>query len=226
MENYFENLSKVPIKKDVNLINFEIQGGRSKGKILKFNYLSWAHAWSYLKKKYPNATFHVHEREGLPYIKSEVGFFVKVSVRVDDVEHTQLHPVLDQSNRPIASPNAFQINTSIQRCFAKCIALHGLGLSLYTGEDIPDETDPSKKQPKPVAKQPKKEVVSDHDLIKQAKQTIDKGIIDNWTKNKPEDLKKRAIAFAKKASSSMKFQEKSYMELESHIDSVIKDCQK
>ena len=213
MENYFEILSQVPIKEYV-----EKKGG--------FSYLSWAHGWANLKKKYPNSNFHVHEREGVPYIKTEVGFFVKVSVKVEDIEHTQRLPVLDQRNRTIESPNAFQINTSIQRCFAKCIALHGLGLSLYTGEDIPDETGPSKKQPKPVAKQPKKEVVSDHDLIKQAKQTIDKGIIDNWTKNKPEDLKKRAIAFAKKASSSMKFQEKSYMELEAHIDSVIKDCQK
>ena len=34
-------------------------------------------------------------------------------------------------------PNAFQINTSIQRCLVKAIALHGLGLYIYAGEDLP-----------------------------------------------------------------------------------------
>ena len=40
-------------------------------------------------------------------------------------------------NQPIKQPNAFEINTSIQRCLAKAIALHGLGLYIYAGEDLP-----------------------------------------------------------------------------------------
>jgi hypothetical protein len=51
---------------------------------------------------------------------------------------SQLHPVLDGKNKPIASPTAFDINTSIQRCLVKAIALHGLGLYIYAGEDLPD----------------------------------------------------------------------------------------
>ena len=51
---------------------------------------------------------------------------------------TQVHPVLNHQNQPIAAPNSFQINTSIQRCLAKAIALHGLGLVLFAGEDLPD----------------------------------------------------------------------------------------
>jgi len=50
---------------------------------------------------------------------------------------TQVHPVLDHQNKAVTAPNAFQINTSIQRCLTKAIALHGLGLHLYAGEDLP-----------------------------------------------------------------------------------------
>jgi hypothetical protein len=59
--------------------------------------------------------------------------------------------VLDSKNRPILAPTAFDINTSIQRCLVKAIALHGLGLNLYAGEDLPlIETDQPKAEDKPV----------------------------------------------------------------------------
>ena len=56
---------------------------------------------------------------------------------IDGIDATQVHPVLDHQNKSINAPNAFQINTSIQRCLAKAIALHGLGIHLYAGEDLP-----------------------------------------------------------------------------------------
>ena len=92
-----------------------------------------------LKKRHPEATWVVHEygENSVPFIATECGYFVKVSVIVNDVEMTQVHPVLNHQNQPIAAPNSFQINTSIQRCLAKAIALHGLGIHLYAGEDLP-----------------------------------------------------------------------------------------
>ena len=102
----------------------------------KFDYLSWALAHRELKKVYPNATFEVHKTDGKPYIATETGYFVEVSVTVEGITHTQFHPVLDNMNRPIAKPNCFHINTSIQRALAKAVALHGLGISLYAGEDL------------------------------------------------------------------------------------------
>ena len=74
-------------------------------------------------------------------MKTDSGYFVQVTVDVDGVKRTQVHPVLDNRNQPIKEPNAFQINTSIQRCLAKAIALHGLGLYIFAGEDLP-EADP------------------------------------------------------------------------------------
>jgi len=76
----------------------------------------------------------------LPYQKTELGYFVEVAVTVQGLTLSQIHPVLDSYNDPIELPTAFEINTSIQRCLVKAIALHGLGLYIYAGEDLP-ETD-------------------------------------------------------------------------------------
>ena len=124
--NYFTELDRVDVTHHIE----------KKG---KFSYLSWAYAVRELKKRHPSATWTVHEygEERLPYVKTECGFFVKVTVTVDDIDATQVHPVLDHQNKTVNSPNAFQINTSIQRCLAKAIALHGLGIHLYAGEDLP-----------------------------------------------------------------------------------------
>ena len=123
--NYFTELDRVDVTEHI----------QKKG---RFNYLSWAYAVRELKKRHPGATWEIHEWEGVPFIKTECGFFVKVTVRVSDVDMTQVHPVLDHQNKPIQAPNSFQINTSIQRCLAKAIALHGLGIHIYAGEDLPE----------------------------------------------------------------------------------------
>jgi len=110
-----------------------------------FTYLSWAWAVRELLKVAPNATWVVHEFEEWhehgsskqPYMKTDTGYFVQVTVTVNMIDRTQVHPVLDNRNQTIDEPNAFQINTSIQRCLAKAIALHGLGLYIYAGEDLP-----------------------------------------------------------------------------------------
>ena len=109
-----------------------------------FTYLSWAWAVRELLRVAPDATWEVHEwgREGnrQPYMQTEAGCFVKVSVTVNGVTREQVHPVLDNRNKPIKTPDAFQVNTSIQRCLAKAIALHGLGLYIFAGEDLPDNS--------------------------------------------------------------------------------------
>ena len=76
--------------------------------------------------------------EGLPYLKTETGYFVEVAVTVQGITLSQIHPVLDGRNRPLLEPTCFDINTSIQRALVKAIALHGLGLYVYAGEDLPE----------------------------------------------------------------------------------------
>tara|TARA_B100000470_G_scaffold129336_1_gene100068 strand:+ start:4453 stop:5025 length:573 start_codon:yes stop_codon:yes gene_type:complete len=109
----------------------------------QFTYLSWAWAVRELLRVDPSATWRIHEYnhaiQGMmqPYMKTDAGCFVQVTVTVNGVNRTQVHPVLDHRNQTIKEPNAFEINTSIQRCLAKAIALHGLGLYIYAGEDLP-----------------------------------------------------------------------------------------
>lgn len=107
----------------------------------RFNYLSWTFAVCELRKLDSKAMWEVkHFSDGsVPYMKTDTGYFVEVTVLLSDgTSFSQIHPVLDNSNKPLTSPNAFQINTSIQRCLVKAIALaSGIGLSLYAGEDLP-----------------------------------------------------------------------------------------
>jgi hypothetical protein len=102
-------------------------------------YLSWAWAWAEVLKIDPTARYTVHEYDGLPLIYLKDGTaMVKVSVEIKGDIKTCLLPVLDHKNKPIENPNSFAVNTSIMRCLAKCIALHGLGLYIYAGEDLPE----------------------------------------------------------------------------------------
>ena len=109
----------------------------------KFTYLSWAFAWAELKKVSPTATSKVYhdENTNMPYFASKAGVIVKVGVTVDELEHINYLPVMDFRNASIPSDkvNMMDVNKAIQRCTVKAIALHGLGLYIYAGEDLPEE---------------------------------------------------------------------------------------
>ncbi len=122
--NYFSELAAINVAEHVE----------KKG---QFNYLSWPYAVQQLRSFDDTATWVIQRFNGLPYLSTECGTFVEVSVTVRNITLTQIHPVLDSRNKPIPVPSAFDINTSIQRCLVKAIALHGLGLSVYAGEDLP-----------------------------------------------------------------------------------------
>lgn len=112
-----------------------------------FSYLSWPYAVAQLRLADPTASWEVKRFAGeLPYQKTELGVFVEVAVTVQGVTLSQIHPVLDNKNRPLLEPSAFEINTSIQRCLVKAVALHGLGLYIYAGEDLP-QAEPAKVVP-------------------------------------------------------------------------------
>jgi len=122
--NYFARFNAVNVSDHI-----EKKGG--------FSYLSWPFAVAQLRLADPTATWEVCRFSGLPFLVSEAGVFVEVAVTVQGVTLSQIHPVLDGRNRPLLAPTAFDINTSIQRCLVKAIALHGLGLYIYAGEDLP-----------------------------------------------------------------------------------------
>lgn len=115
------------------------------------DYLSWAHAWDMLKSMYPQAQRIIYESEhtGLNYFTDGKTAYVKVGVVVNDMEHIDMLPVMDHRNKsiPVDKIDSFEVNKTIQRATAKAIAMHGLGLSLWTGEDIPSQTPEAKDTP-------------------------------------------------------------------------------
>jgi hypothetical protein len=149
------------------------------------SYLSWAWAWTEALKADPSANFHVesftYNDETLPYLKIGDTAMVWVSVTMFGQKRTCMLPVMNAKNDPISiegrifkdkygkdrveKVDAFNVNTAIMRCMVKALALHGLGLHIYAGEDLPESVDQDtgeiknkKPEPKPEPKvEPKPE---------------------------------------------------------------------
>ena len=143
------------------------------------DYLSWANAWAMLKTVYPDAQRKVYEHDhtGFNYFTDGKSAYVKVGIIVNGLEHIDYLPVMDFRNNaiPIEKVTAMDVNKTIQRSTAKAIAMHGLGLSLWTGEDIPELTTSAPAPTKAPAKTPAK-AEGDASLIELKKGT------ENWEK--------------------------------------------
>lgn len=128
----------------------------------QFTYLSWVYAWSEAKKEDPNAQAVVYHNEvtNLPYFGAgDAGVLVKVGVTINGVEHINYLPAMDFKNKaiPESKVTMMDVNKAIQRATVKAIALHGIGLYIYAGEDLPEGGEAPKKEAKsPVKKATKK----------------------------------------------------------------------
>ena len=108
------------------------------------DYLSWAYAWSILKHEYPDAQRTVYESPftGMNYFTDGNTAYVKVGITIGELEHIDYLPIMDFRNKAISvgDVTSFDVNKTIQRSTVKAIAMHGLGIQLWTGEDIPELT--------------------------------------------------------------------------------------
>ena len=142
-----------------NLLQLNVQDHVEKKNGL--TYLSWAWAWAEALKADPTASFHVdtfQRADGttVPFMDINGTAMVWVRTTVFGKEMACFLPVMDHRNKPIPDPDAFQVNTAIMRCMTKCLALHGLGLYIYAGEDLPEQDTPIKaEKPAPKAETPK-----------------------------------------------------------------------
>lgn len=112
------------------------------------SYLSWSSAWAEVKKHYPNAAFEI-----IPQLIDEVKMqyrpwhddkrtgWVTVSVTINEIEITETLAIMDFKNKSIPADqiSSTEANKAIKRCLVKAIAMHGLGLYIYEGEDLPEE---------------------------------------------------------------------------------------
>lgn len=156
-KSVFETLSKIDVSGHVETISMK------KGPALK--YVSWAWAWNMVKSIYPDATRTIEEYpefqfdketgkwyatgQKLDYRITPAGCEVKVTVEINGEKYSERLYVMDMRNQPVANPNIAQINKTQQRCLVKALAMAGLGLNLYAGEDLPmgdvNEADQSKR---------------------------------------------------------------------------------
>lgn len=106
-------------------------------------YLSWAWAWAEVLKIDPLAVWEPlyfgPESHRVPYLMLPDGsMMVGVAVQMQGSRRECLLPVMNHRNQAIKNPDAFAVNTAMMRCLAKTIAMHGLGLYIYAGEDLPE----------------------------------------------------------------------------------------
>ena len=128
-KNYFEVL---------NSINVSDKTEQKNG----LTYLSWAWAWGEVKKLYPDANYKIYETEtGCIYWTDGKTAWVKTGVTINNIEHIEYLPVMDFKNKSILIENitSFDVNKAIQRSLTKAVARHGLGLYIYSGEDLPED---------------------------------------------------------------------------------------
>lgn len=121
-------------------------------------YLSWSYAWAEFKKVYPNATYEIRKFEnGMPFIfDKNTGYMVFTRVTADNLTYEMWLPVMDSANKAMKdvpytydtkykkglvceAATMFDINKTIMRCLVKNLAMFGLGLYVYSGEDLPEE---------------------------------------------------------------------------------------
>lgn len=128
-------------------------------------YLSWAWAWDEFKQACPDAIYEVVKTDkGLPYFESDAGAMVYTKVTADGQTHEMWLPVMDGKNKAMKSApytytvkdwktkqtvektvdayTMFDINKTIMRCLVKNLAMFGLALYIYAGEDLPEEAPP------------------------------------------------------------------------------------
>ena len=130
----------------------------------QLTYLSWANAWSEFKSAYPSATYRILKNEnGLPYFSDpDLGIMVFTEVIVDDVIHQMWLPVMDSKNKAmkltpytyqvwdnykkafvektVQAASMFDINKTLMRCLVKNLAMFGLGLYIFQGDDLPEKS--------------------------------------------------------------------------------------
>lgn len=105
------------------------------------SYLSWAWAWAEVLKHDPDATWVAHQYgpEGSMQPCMWIGdtAMVHTTVTINGKRRECILPVMDNKNNAVKNPDARKISDAIMRCMTKAIAMHGLGLYIYAGEDLP-----------------------------------------------------------------------------------------
>lgn len=109
-------------------------------------YLSWATAYKLAMDKDPAMNYEiVQDNDGMPFFSRGDVHIVKTKVTMFGETKEMFLPIMDNKHNAVTKPNSRQVNDNIMRCLAKNIAMFGIGLPLYVGEDLAQFKDDKKK---------------------------------------------------------------------------------
>lgn len=179
---------------ELNAINVNDKTEKKKSGGTELTYLSWTWAWAEVKKRYPDAHYEIMMHDGLPYVYDEnTGYMVFTTVTIDGISHMMWLPVMDGANKAMKSKTytystkyngektveaatMFDVNKTIMRCLVKNLAMFGLGLYIYAGEDLPETEAEEQKTAQEVAKKKLEKI--DSGQIEELKKTLSENGID------------------------------------------------
>lgn len=196
---------------------------KSNGSV-ELTYLSWCYAWSETKKLYPNAQYEILKfgENKLPYVYDEkTGYMVFTTVEIEEIKHEMWLPVMDSANKAmkdkpytykvkrwdsstkkyvqieknVEAATMFDINKTIMRCLTKNLAMFGLGLYIYAGEDLPENIEETEdfKEEKPKTKTKSKET-KEIMITEQQKEIIKKSFTAEEIKGYLGNVKKQKLS--------------------------------
>ena len=179
---------------ELNAINVNEKTEKKKSGNTELTYLSWTWAWAEVKKRYPDAHYEIIMHDGLPYVYDEnTGYMVFTTVTIQDITHMMWLPVMDGANKAmknkrytystkysgekrVEAATMFDVNKTIMRCLVKNLAMFGLGLYIYAGEDLPEVEAEEQKTAQEVAKKKLEKI--DAVQIEELKKTLTENCID------------------------------------------------
>ena len=140
----WRTLSKVDVNQHIKIM-LDKNGNVIKdnnGKPLR--YLPWASCWGMLMDHYPNSYYDFKEKVSETTGTIEVWCELLVTKSEgSQCARSMWLPVMDYRNNAVKNPDLRQISDTRMRCLVKCIAMFGLGIHIYAGEDAPMSADPA-----------------------------------------------------------------------------------
>lgn len=202
---------------------------KSSGNGKELSYLSWSYAWANVKKRYPTANYEICKfgEKQTPYIYDEkTGYMVFTKVTIEGVTHEMWLPVMDNRNEAmldharqvkyknytatVEAATMFDINKTIMRCLTKNLAMFGLGLYIYAGEDLPIDVDTTDVDVKDLLKNAqswheKLEVLSGYYVTDIPDENIKmiKDVCDGNSEEECEQMYHRTVAYLQKKGFSL-----------------------
>lgn len=139
-ERVWQTLNLIDMTEYVSEKKVKVQAkGDRKAYEFTLDYISWVDAWQRLMTCFPESSFEFDPPNMFPGGTGEQWITLTIKERDDEMVRRWWLPIMDQSNKPVQEPSSTQINNTRMRVLVKCIAMCGLGIEVYGGEDTHEQ---------------------------------------------------------------------------------------